>query len=266
MAPSRQQKISELKQQLATAGVVFGLQNRHKSQSSTAPERHVFAPGFPANFPFALVQMAVLNEISATCYGDISPYGFALVILRHMAMAKNDRVLWCMSGRQPHEQGRLFAPGLSAIAVDPAKIIQLEARRTIDVLWAMEEAARSGALKAVIGVIDNLTFTQSRRLSLAAAHGKTPVFMIRPHHPTGASTAFSRWRLSSRPGQMNIYNTRAPGRAAFEVELYQCRNGHKGKWICHYETERKQKTHRLSVVAPSGHRTPEPLVTKKQAG
>ncbi len=258
MNENRQQKIIDLQQRLATAGVVFGVRNSLKQPSASSEIHHDFPPDFPVD----LVQMAVLNEISTTTYGDISSYGFALMILRQIAMAQDEKFLWCMAGRQPLESGQLFALGLSAIGIDPAKIIQLEVRRTIDVLWAMEEAARSGALKAVVGIIDNLTFTQSRRLSLAAARGQTPVFMLRPYNNDGASTAFSRWRLSSRPGQVNIYNPRTPsgiqgpGRAAFEVELYQCRDGRRGKWVCHYENQKHQTAHRLSVVATTGNRTP----------
>lgn len=260
----RQQKIIDLQQRLAKAGVVVGVPgNIHKTRKQPPT-----ANNFSQNFPIDLLQKPVLNEISPATYGDISPYGFALTALRNMPTTKHERFLWCMSGHQPHENGLLFAPGLKSINIDPAKIIQLETRRTIDLLWAMEEAARSGAVKAVVGIVDNISFTRSRRLSLAAARGQTPVFMLCPHNRNGASTAFNRWRISSRPSQINILNAKALGLAAFQVELYQCRDGRKGKWTCYYEkpthNTSQRQTHSLSVVAASGHRTPEPL--KKQVG
>ena len=259
MNQHRQQKIIKLQQHLAKAGVVFGVPENHL-QTPTPPATSGFNPDFPAD----LLQQPVLNEITPVTYGDVSLYGFALVILRNMSRENNDRFLWCMAGQQPFENGLLFAPGLKNIAINPAKIIQVETRHTIDLLWAMEEAARSGAVKAVVGIVNNITFTQSRRLSLAAARGQTPVFILRPRNTGGASTAFSRWRVSSRPSQINIFNAKAPGRAAYQVELYQCRDGRKGKWTCHYENRKHNKTHHLSVVAASGHRAPEPL--KKQVG
>ena len=259
----RQQKIIDLQQRLAKSGVVFGVPEKTTETRAKQPIANSFSQGFPTD----LLQRPVLNEITPATYGDISPYGFTLVALRnismHSSMHSNERFLWCMTAPQPLENGLLFAPGLKNIGINPSKLIQIETRRTIDLLWAMEEAARSGAVRAVVGIADSITFTQSRRLSLAAVRGQTPVFLLRPHNNTGASTAFSRWRLSSRPSQINIFNAKAPGRAAYQVELYSCRDGRKGKWTCHYETSKHNQTHRLSVVAASGHGAPE--ARQKQA-
>lgn len=260
----RYQKIIALQQRLEKSGMIFGVpENTHKSDKQS-----FITSNFKKDFPSDLLQKPVLNEISPAIHGDISAYGFTLIALRNMPITEHERFLWCMAGHQPYENGLLFAPGLKSINVNPAKIIQLETRRTIDLLWAMEEAARSGAVKAVVGIVDNISFTQSRRLSLAAARGQTPIFMLRPHYRDGASTAFSRWRISSRPSQINIFNAKAPGLATYQVELYKCRDGRKGKWTCHYENRNHNNTqrqaHHLSMAATSDHRAPEPL--KKRIG
>jgi len=261
MSELRQRKIKDLKTRLATAGVICNIGPKTDLRQTFQPTiaNDLSSGIFPGHFPTDLIFKPVLNEITPKTHGNISPYGFALMAMRNMITRNTDRFLWCAPTRQTSEDGQLFAPGLSAININPAHIIQLEARRAIDVLWAMEEAARSNTLKAVIGLVDNLTFTQSRRLSLAAAHGQTAIFMLCPHSKIGgqgASTAFSRWQVSSRPSKTNILNARAPGRAAYEVELFQCRDGRKGKWICHYECKNTDKTHHRPVVATSGNTTP----------
>jgi hypothetical protein len=248
-APARQQKFQALQQNLARQGLIFTTPPAAGKVRSYTGHSNIWPTGFPAS----LLQQPVLNEVYPARFADVSPYGFIFMAMRDMVQnPRQDNFLWCTTSNQIREEGNLFAPGLQNINIDPTNIIHLTTRRTAEVLWAMEEAARSGALKAVVGIVDNLSFTQSRRLSLAANKGSTSIFMLRPYNFSGAGTAFSRWKISSHPSQANIFNPRAPGAAALQVQLQTCRNGHKGKWICHDEPAQNN----LSVVTSSGHRTP----------
>ena len=75
---------------------------------------------------------------------------------------------------RPH--GRLHGHGLNALGLDPARLILVETAHRKETLWAMEEAVRSAAPAAVVGVIDTLDLKLSQRLHLAATDAGLPAF------------------------------------------------------------------------------------------
>ena len=75
---------------------------------------------------------------------------------------------------RPH--GRLHGHGLNALGLDPARLILVETAHRKETLWAMEEAVRSAAPAAVVGVIDTLDLKLSQRLHLAATEAGLPAF------------------------------------------------------------------------------------------
>src|SRR5574340_1158218 len=107
-------------------------------------------------------------------------------------------VLWCLRRRD------LFAPGLAGAGLHPDRLILIEAGDRRAVLRAMEEGLRHGGLGAVLGEIDRLGLTESRRLQLAAEAGGALGLVL--SHPFAASAAgerqssnvaTTRWRITA---------------------------------------------------------------------
>src|SRR5829696_2619145 len=71
-------------------------------------------------------------------------------------------VLWCLASRD------LFAPALACAGLHPDRVIYAETWRDAEVLPVMEEGVRCPGLAGVVGEIDHLSLTASRRLQLAA--------------------------------------------------------------------------------------------------
>jgi protein ImuA len=81
----------------------------------------------------------------------------------------------------------------------------VRARREIDVLWAMEEGLRSGAVSAVLGEVAAAPPIALRRLQLAAETGGTTGLLLRPlGAPIAAGSATTRWRVASVPSSLTL--------------------------------------------------------------
>src|ERR1700761_1200997 len=87
------------------------------------------------------------------------------------------------------DHGRLYGHGLSALGLDPERLILVETARRNEALWAIEEALRSGAPAAVVGIIDKLDLKLSQRLHLAALDCGLPLFLLRPANNLESSAA-----------------------------------------------------------------------------
>ncbi|MEM8754452.1 MAG: hypothetical protein AAGF90_15850 [Pseudomonadota bacterium] len=113
-------------------------------------------------------------------------------------------VLWirpAWSREAPHPEG--VAPFF-----DPARLVFVDAPRPLDVLWAAEEALRSGAAPFVIAeAAEPPALTPLRRLQLAAEAGGAgakgavapPLCLILPPRPGSAGAVESRWRCDPLP-------------------------------------------------------------------
>jgi protein ImuA len=153
---------------------------------------------------------------------------------------------------RPH--GRLHGHGLNALGLDPARLILVETAHRKETLWAMEEAVRSAAPAAVVGVIDTLDLKLSQRLHLAATDAGLPVFLLRPAPPTlpspasgggwgGGSAAATRWRIGPAPATRDRFGLVTQPR--WHLQLERCRNGRPGEWVVEYD----HVAHRFSLAA-----------------
>jgi protein ImuA len=132
---------------------------------------------------------------------------------------------------RPH--GRLHGHGLSALGLDPARLILVETAHRKETLWAMEEAVRSAAPAAVVGVIDTLDLKLSQRLHLAATEAGLPVFLLRPAPTLESSAAATRWRIGPAAAARDRFGLVTQPR--WHLQLERCRNGRPGQWVVEYD-------------------------------
>lgn len=193
---------------------------------------------------------AILSDLFAHSDMDGAATGFALA---HIAR-KGLPVLWVQDRLSRSQAGGPCLAGLDGISV-----LRVEANRPADVLWSMEEGLRTAALGGVLGEIWGdppvLDFTATKRLNMRAQASGVPVWMIRRACPNvggghNLSAARNRWRVASLPSAPPLYDTRAPGEPAWQVELFRSRALPTGRWVARYD----RATHRLHFYTPSGDR------------
>lgn len=119
-------------------------------------------------------------------------------------------VIWVLPGWQAE---RLYPDGIMPLA-DPGRLILVRARRPEDMLWAAEEALRSGAAPLVVAELPHPPgLTPVRRLHLAAEAGteaarhagRGPVLgMILTPGDGGAAGVESRWRMDFAPAPSSL--------------------------------------------------------------
>src|SRR5512147_2926362 len=140
---------------------------------------------------------ACLHEIVAAGAGGAAA-AFAAVLLARLA-GDGGSVVWCRHHPGLHAT-KLYGPGLAAFGLDLRRLLVVRARREIDVLWAMEEGQRSGAVSAVLGEVAAAPPIALRRLQLAAETGGTTGLLLRPFGaPAPAGSATTRWRVAFVP-------------------------------------------------------------------
>jgi protein ImuA len=142
---------------------------------------------------------------------------------------------------RPH--GRLYGHGLNGLGLDPARLILVETAHRKETLWAMEEAVRSAAPAAVVGVIDTLDLKLSQRLHLAATDAGVPLLLLRPAATLETSAAATRWRIGTAAAVRDRFGLVT--RPRWHLQLERCRNGRPGEWVVEYD----HVAHRFSLAA-----------------
>lgn len=105
-----------------------------------------------------------------------------------------------------------YAPALVDAGLDPARMLVIRPRAGLDLLWAMEQALRSGACAAALGWIGAADDRALRRLKLAAKEGRSPGFLFRPSsHRAESSPAALRLALSAHDYGLDVEILKSPG-------------------------------------------------------
>jgi protein ImuA len=109
-------------------------------------------------------------------------------------------VLWLGPARSAMQ---LLGDGLSDF-LDPARLVLVRPRKPAGILWAAEEALRSGEAPLVVADLDRPPpLLAVRRLHLAAEAGTStpaPLALLLTPDPGGAPGIETRWRLAPAPG------------------------------------------------------------------
>jgi protein ImuA len=175
-------------------------------------------------FPNASFPTGCVHEfISAKPEELSSTSGFIAGLLSVLA-GNHGTVLWISTS------GTVFPPALRNFGLQPDQFIFIDLRNERDVLWAMDEALKCGAVAAVVGEIKELSFTDSRRLQLGVEQSKVTGFVIRRKSEKLSTTAcVSRWKITSLPSEI-IDDLPGIGFPKWKVELLRMRNGKPGTW------------------------------------
>jgi protein ImuA len=124
--------------------------------------------------------------------------GPSRVLLALLAAARlTGPVLWL---RPEWAAERLTGDGMRDF-VDPGRVVFGRARRSLDILWAAEEALRSGQVPLVVAELPEVPgLVAVRRLHLAAENAGAPLALLLTPEPGGAPGVETRWRLAPAPG------------------------------------------------------------------
>jgi protein ImuA len=205
-----------------------------------APAASLGLPALDDALPWGGLPRSCLHELSGAP-GDAAAHGFAAALLGRL-MREPGAVLWCRRKRAGYDNGVPYGPGLARFGLAAERIVFVEAERTPDVLWAMEEGLRAASLAAVYGEGIALDLTSSRRLQLAAeTSGKTALALIRPQKRPSTTAATTRWRVTTLPSCGGD-----SGRPRWHVALTRCRGGNSNAWIVDWD----HAAHRFDLAAP----------------
>ena len=143
--------------------------------------------------------------------------------------------------RAAHETDRLLPAGIARL-LPPARLMMVQAAGEVDLLWATEEALRSGAVGFVIAAPQKpLSLTAGRRLQLAAEAGRsTGLLIIRDG--MGSNAAQTRWHCAPEWGGRDSTLQR--------WSLIKNKEGTLGDWLVGWN----EKARAVCVVSPVGQR------------
>lgn len=183
-------------------------------------------------FPNGIFPVGAIHEFLTTRPEDAAASGgFVGGILKSL-MKQGGACLWISTSRS------LFPPSLKTFGVEPDKMIFVDLKRERDVLWATEEALKCGGLSAVIAELNEISFTQSRRLQLAVEQSKVTGFMMRTDaRKLGTTACTARWKITHLPSELQD-GLPGVGHPRWNVELLKVRNGNPGIWQTEWITGR----------------------------
>jgi protein ImuA len=190
-------------------------------------------------FPNGVFPQGAVHEfLSGKPEDDAATSGFITGLLATLMDSKGT-AMWISSCRT------IYPPALKFFGVQPDRVIFADLCRERDVLWAMEEALKCGALTAVVADLPDLSFIASRRLQLAVEQSMVTGFVIRHNvRKAGVTASVSRWRITSVPGEQ-IDDLPGLGFPQWKVELLRIRNGKSGAWDVRWMNGRFQTVPRL---------------------
>jgi protein ImuA len=179
------------------------------------------------------------EEASASC-------GFIAGILSSL-MKRGGISLWI------HSYKNIFPPALKFFGIDPEKLVFVHLNKDHEKIWAMEEALKCNGLSSVVGEINEIGFTESRRFQLAVEQSKVTGFLIRRNPKHMANTCVTRWKISPVSG---MEETDLPGLGfpRWHVELLKVRNGKPGCWQMEWREGNFQLVYQSAFVAEETER------------
>jgi len=202
-------------------------------------------------FPNASFPLGTIHEFISTGMEDAAATGGFVAGLISSLMNSNGALIWISASRT------IFPPALKSFGISPDRIIFIDLQKEKQILWAMEEALKCKGLSAVIGEMQELNFTASRRLQLAVEQSRVTGFILRRNPRSINTTAcITRWQITSVKSQL-ADDMPGVGFPRWNVELLKVRNGHPGKWQIEFAAGRFRHISKTVAI---------PLIQKKKTG
>ena len=200
-------------------------------------------------FPNAIFPLGAIHEFYCARPEHAAASGGFIAGILAALMRDGGVCLWISSSRT------LFPPALRSFGIEADKVIFVDLPKEKDILWAMEEALKCDGLAAVVGEMQELSFTASRRLQLAVEQSRVTGFILRRNRRSLNTTAcISRWKISSLPS-MPADEMPGVGFPRWNIELLKIRNGVPGSWQVEWSAGRFRYIHHVPAM---------PLVQEQQ--
>lgn len=199
-------------------------------------------------FPNGVFPLGAIHEFLVNGAGDkAATSGFVTSILSSL-MKEDGVVMWISAGRT------IFPPALTFFNIDAHRVIFVDLTNRRDVAWAVEEALQLSGLAAVIGEVQELDFTTSRRLQLAVEKSQVTGFILnnsKKNNNTNASLC--RWQIRSAPS-IAIDELPGIGYPCWNVQLLKVRNGRPGSWQMSWMNGRFSTVNNKQVIVKELHK------------
>jgi protein ImuA len=175
-------------------------------------------------FPNAVFPLGAIHEFMVNGAGTkAATSGFVTSIISAL-MKEEGVVIWISASRT------IFPPALSFFNIDPHRVIFVDLKNQKEVAWAVEEALQLKGLAAVVGEVQGLDFTTSRRLQLVVEKSQVTGFILNSNKRNNNTNAsLCRWQVQSVPS-MPIDELPGIGYPCWKVDLLKVRNGRPGNW------------------------------------
>ncbi|MEP7279552.1 MAG: Error-prone repair protein ImuA [Bacteroidota bacterium] len=195
-------------------------------------------------FPMGVFPVAAVHEFLSTCAEQVAATcGFVSGLLAGL-MQGDKTCVWISMSRT------LYPPALKAFGIEPDRIIFIDLTKQKDLLWAMEEALKCEGLAAVVGEIQEISFTASRRLQLAVEKSRVTGFILRQQGRNMVGSAFvSRWKIHSLPSEA-VDGLPGIGLPRWNIELLKIRNGKPGSWVMEWSASGFQQVYPAMPLLP----------------
>lgn len=194
-------------------------------------------------FPNASFPLGAVHEFMVAGAEDAAATaGFVAAVIASL-MHRGGASIWVSSSRL------IFPPALKSFDIAPDKIIFIDLQKEKEILWAMEEALKCDGLSAVIGEMQELSFTASRRLQLAVEQSRVTGFILRRNSRSWNTTAcLTRWKITSLPSELPG-DMSGVGFPRWNVELLKVRNGKPGSWQMEFSEGRFRHISKIPAIA-----------------
>jgi protein ImuA len=202
-------------------------------------------------FPGHTFPTGAIHEFLSNTLGDAAATTGFMAGLAGCLMQQGDGVcLWISAKRT------VFPPALKMFGIHPDRVIFIDSTREKDLLWAVEEALKCGALSVVVGELKEISFTASRRLQLAVEQSRVTGLMhhYSPRNITATATV-CRWVVKPVAGEQEA-GLPGVGTPCWNVTLQKVRNGKPGTWLIAWFAGRFRNVKRDVITAPD-HQLPK---------
>jgi protein ImuA len=195
-------------------------------------------------FPGALFPLGAVHEFLSTGTEDASATDGFIACLLGAIMQIHGVSVWISSSRM------LFPPALKAFGIEPDRIIFLDLQKQKDILWVMEEALKCNGLAVVVAEMQEINFTESRRLQLAVEQsGVTGFILRRSPRKLNTTACVSRWKITSLPSEL-ANDMPGVGFPRWNVGLLKIRNGKPGTWQMEWAAGKFQHVFPVVTLIP----------------